>query len=214
MHRKNRFTLIELLVVIAIIAILASIMLPALNQARDFARGAVCLNNLKQIGTGCIMYYDDDKGFFPIVHASWTSVDGTNKIWPSFLIPYNGEWHINKIYYPAGKKPNQTYLCPSHMTTEPSGLLSYMGNVYMIEVPSYGIAKAVGMNQVRRPSIKYYLVEGSPKITNQYFFWPLYNADRMAERHRKQANVLFFDGHVAAEKLPRITYYESYMPKQ
>lgn len=64
-HLK-RFTLIELLVVIAIIAILAGMLLPALNQARDTARGAKCLSNMKQIGTFLLMYQDQFGGVYPI----------------------------------------------------------------------------------------------------------------------------------------------------
>ena len=62
--RKKGFTLIELLVVIAIIAILAAMLLPALSQAREKARAAKCIGNLKQLTMAVIMYADNNDGLY------------------------------------------------------------------------------------------------------------------------------------------------------
>ena len=68
--KRNMFTLIELLVVISIIAILAGMLMPALAQARDKAKGSSCMNNLKQIATANIMYANDHAVLSPMSQGS------------------------------------------------------------------------------------------------------------------------------------------------
>ncbi len=64
-RRAQRFTLIELLVVVTIIAMLASLLLPALSQARSRARQVACLSNLRQVGVGLYTYANDNDDYFP-----------------------------------------------------------------------------------------------------------------------------------------------------
>jgi len=87
MKNCKKFTLIELLVVIAIIAILAAMLLPALQQARQRADGSKCTSNLKNLGTVCSMYVNDNRNFWP---ASCSTALGNarnkNALWPTCMI--------------------------------------------------------------------------------------------------------------------------------
>ena len=82
LERKRSFTLIELLVVIAIIAILAAILLPALNQARNNARAISCVNLFGQFGKCTVQYVDDNQGYLmPFKnHGSGGSWNSTTKM--------------------------------------------------------------------------------------------------------------------------------------
>ncbi len=102
--KKHTFTLIELLVVIAIIAILASMLLPALSQARERGRTASCVGNLKQIGLAVFNYMGDHDDFLPglLEKENWT--------WDNAVAPYMG----SKGNDAGGDyKALKVFMCPS-----------------------------------------------------------------------------------------------------
>jgi len=97
---KNAFTLIELLVVIAIIALLISMLMPALSKAKDQARAALCMSNLHELGIVCGMYTADNKGRMPHLR---------DFDWVTPLYQYHGK--IELLRCPSASKP---YYVPTY----------------------------------------------------------------------------------------------------
>lgn len=104
------FTLIELLVTIAVIAILAAMLLPALQNARERARSITCTNNLKQIMMTMAMYVDDNGGRIPSWGGNITTSMGK---WQSMLYAYMTRTTPTDWGYVDGTQVRAPFACPS-----------------------------------------------------------------------------------------------------
>ena len=198
------FTLIELLIVIAIIAILAGLLLPALNSAREKARAISCVSNFSSLGKAAMMYVHDNNEYYALYDNSCGVVPSPdtrkfifgNNNDNGLLIPYLGtQGYIGRI---DNKGKRGLFVCPSRTGTK--GVSSYtIGFNVHFGTPGYGESYAkTKARMIRHPSRSMYLAETElaketkvPKLTfvnDSYLIW-------VGFPHSRRTVSLYFDGH-------------------
>jgi len=205
------FTLIELLVVIAIISILASILFPVFARARESARRASCMSNLKQIGLAVMMYTQDYDGKYPQTEADY----GINP--PAEV---GGPWYQHIWYWPQFLYPyvknQQVFFCPSS-PVGPSVFSNAKSKNYGANTFLMRLGRApVNIAGVNSPSQTYAIMDyGDERVSSYYMFqsdtgWGYLpgsgelgspvkgttSQDFESGRHFQGVNVAFADGHV------------------
>ena len=204
-NQKTSFTLIELLVVVAIIAVLVAILLPALNSAREQAKQAVCLNNLRQIVLASNNYANDFDGFF-IPAYSVTNI-------PTYTAGFRG-WHqiLNDLGYikDFARKEKTSALCPSNPLRagwpppDTTSILNYAINMHLDL--SFSGWKFKTESQITYPALTVHysdsghrLVSGATHCAYMLSYHDIFPNESIygcvGFVHNERASIAFVDGH-------------------
>ncbi len=216
--KRFGFTLIELLVVIAIIAILAAMLLPALNQARQKAHDIKCTSNLKQLGTYMFMYVEQNNDKFPSAYQNIKAAASNNGggFWQDVLVASNGGATLESDCYldKDKKKPEGAFACPSSTsstTNEAHGL--HYGMNYRISAECTGNGGANSMGSTRSASQRAMLFDMNvtdantrPSAQNRKEMVTGEKAGTWRHKGNKGANIVFVDGHTEALAFEEIPY--------
>ena len=221
---KRRFTLIELLVVIAIIAILAAMLLPALQQARNRAKSIKCVNNFNTSGKIYHAYADDHKDLIPFYPGTSYLTNWKDTIMANYWINMTSNHRYSGLVIANGKTYYHEYACPaleptvnSYYWNSSKWLISHGLNQYFIGWYA-GPGKNVEFRRRgfwRYPSMLMVMADASmPTVgySNTFTSEPTDgNQRRMEARHNDGVNLLFADGHVGYLKraaVPTSTHWK------
>lgn len=178
--RSQGFTLIELLVVIAIIALLAAILTPALESAREQSRRTQCINNLKEIGNALRMYAQDWKGMLPTTLPP--KYNGTNTMYT----PIGGVFGLGLIYK-NHIKDSRIFYCPSAKFYTINGTYG---------LQNWGVGRVDSSYIYRAKSGGGSLYLDRKPLQALAMDYNIDNTSRFSHNNGEWVGVLFKDGHV------------------